>query len=271
MSLKKITSLTMMLSILIMAYTGIMLFIAPPGRIANWANWKILGLSKEQYGQVHTTFMVLILVMTILHVFYNWKPITSYMKNKAKQMIVFTKDMLVAVVLTLVFLVGTLTFITPFSSFLEFGDGIKNSWEKEYGTAPYSHAELSSLESFCKKLGFDIKESEKILKNNNIIFEPSQSLSQIADDNSVSPQFIYNLLKVNFEKNGQEIIELTGLGRKTVKEVASTLKLSTDEFISKLKALGVDASSEDKFKQVAEKYDMSPMDIMIKLGYKKPE
>ncbi len=271
MNLKKITSLTMLLSIVVMTYTGVMLFIAPPGRIANWANWEIIGLSKEQYAQIHTTFMVLIIVMTILHLFYNWKPITSYMKNKAKQMVVFTKDMLIAVLLTFVFLIGTLNGFIPFSSFLEFGDGIKNSWEKEYGTAPYSHAELSSFESFCKKLGFDISKSEKILKANNITFELSQSLSQIAHGNSVSPQFIYNLLKVNFEKNGQGSIPLTGLGKKTIKELASTLKLSTNEFMSKLKALGLEANSEDKFKQVTEKYDMSPMDILIKLGYKKPE
>jgi len=271
MNLKKITSLTMLLSIVVMTYTGVMLFIAPPGRIANWANWEIIGLSKEQYAQIHTSFMVLIVFMTILHLFYNWKPITSYMKNNAKQMVVFTKDMLVAVLLTFVFLIGTLNGFVPFSSFIEFGDGIKNSWEKDYGTAPYSHAELSSLKSFSKKLGFDIVQSEEILKANNITFDSSQSLSQIADDNSVSPQFIYNLLKVNFEKNGQEIIELTGLGRKTVKEVAQTLKLSTNEFISKLKTLGVEAASDDKFKQVAEKYDMSPMDIMTRLGYKKPQ
>ncbi len=135
----------MLCSIIVMTYTGIMLFIAPPGRIANWANWKLLGLGKEDYAQIHITFMVLFVVMTILHVFYNWKPITSYMKIKAKEMIVFTKDMIVALVLTLIFIFGTIFAVPPFTTFLDFGDGIKHSWEKEYGTAPYSHAELSSF------------------------------------------------------------------------------------------------------------------------------
>lgn len=271
MSLKKITSLTMLWSILIMTYTGVMLFIAPPGRIANWANWKLLGLGKEDYAQMHSTFMVLFVVMTLLHVYYNWKPMTSYMKNKAKEMIVFTKDMIAAIVLSLVFVVGTLVGSVPFSSFLEFGDGIKNSWEKEYGTAPYSHAELSSLKMFCKKLGFDLDKSKEILNSNNIKFEESQSLIQIGEANSVSPQFIYNLLKKNFEKDGKATIELTGLGKKTVEQVAQTLRLETSDFISKLKALGIEAKKDDKFRMAAEKADMSPMDVMVELGFKKPE
>jgi len=269
MNLKKITSLTMLCSIIVMTYTGIMLFIAPPGRIANWANWKLLGLGKEDYAQIHITFMVLFVVMTILHVFYNWKPITSYMKNKAKEMIVFTKDMIVALVLTLIFIFGTIFAIPPFTTFLDFGDGIKHSWEKDYGTAPYSHAELSSFKMFTKKLDYDLEKSEEILNSNNIKFERTQSLSYIGNENSVSPQFIFNLLKKNFEKDGKITIALTGMGKKTIFEVAQTLNLSTDEFILKLKTLGIEANENDKFKKVVEKYDMSPMDVIEKLGYKK--
>ncbi|MGB6327499.1 MAG: DUF4405 domain-containing protein [Halarcobacter sp.] len=269
MNLKKITSLTMLCSIIVMTYTGIMLFIAPPGRIANWANWKLLGLGKEDYAQIHITFMVLFVVMTILHVFYNWKPITSYMKNKAKEMIVFTKDMIVALVLTLIFIFGTIFAVPPFTTFLDFGDGIKHSWEKEYGTAPYSHAELSSFKMFTKKLDYDLAKSEEILNSNNIKFERTQSLSYIGNENSVSPQFIFNLLKKNFEKDGKVTIALTGMGKKTIFEVAQTLNLSTDEFILKLKTLGIEANENDKFKKVVEKYDMSPMDVIEKLGYKK--
>ena len=271
MNLKKITSLTMMFVMLIMTYTGIMLFISPPGRIANWANWKLLGLSKESYAQIHSIFMALFIIMALIHVYYNWKPLTSYMKNTAKEMVFFTKDMLVAVILTTVFLLGTIFWIPPFSSFLDFGKGIKNSWEKEYGTAPYSHAELASLKAFVKKMGYDLEKSQEILKTNNIKFEVTQSLTQIANENSLSPQFVYVLLRKNFEKEGEETIQLTGLGRKTISEVAETLRLSNTEFITKLKALGIEAKEDEKFKDVAEKYDMSPMDVVKKLGYKKPE
>lgn len=271
MNLKKITSLTMLLAMIVMSFSGIMLFIAPPGRVANWANWEILNFSKDLFAQIHTSFMVLFIVMTILHLFYNWKPITSYLKNRTKQMILFTNDMLVAIIITIIFLFGTINSISPFSTFLNFGDQIKNSWEKEYGTAPYSHAELSSLKMFCKKLGFDLEESKKILFSNNINFDESQSLSQIGNDNQISPQFIYNLLKTNLQKKSEKIIPLTGMGKKSISEVAQTLNLSSSDFIKKLKSIGIEAKSDDKFKEVSENYDMSPMDVITKLGYKKPE
>ena len=271
MSLKKITSLTMMFVMIIMTYTGVILFITPPGRIANWANWELLGLSKSQYAQIHSTFMVLFIIMTLIHVFYNWKPLISYMKNRAKELIVFTKDMIVSIILTLFVLVGTIYEFSPFTNFLDFGEGIKNSWEKEYGTAPYSHAELSSLKSFTKKLGYDLEKAKNLLKVNNIRFEENQSLSQIAKANSLSPQFIYNLFRKSFEKAGEETIQLTGMGKKKVSEVAITLKLSNEELIAKLKELGIDARADDKFKEISEKYDLSPMDVIEKLGYKKPE
>ena len=271
MNLRKITSLTMMLVMLIMTYTGIILFITPPGRIANWANWELLGLSKNQYGEIHSVFMVLFIVTTLIHVYYNWKPLINYMKNKAKELIVFTKDMIVSLILVLVFLFGTVYEVVPFSTFLNFGDSIKNSWEKEYGTAPYSHAELSSLSKFTKKMGYDLNKSKEILEINNIKFEVTQSLSQIGKENNLSPQFIYKLLSKHFEKVGEKKVNLTGLGKKKISEVAETLGLSNDEFILKLKTLGIEAEEDMKFKKVLEKFDKSPMDIIEELGYKKPE
>lgn len=213
--LRKVTSLTMLLSIVVLTYTGIMLFIAPPGRVANWANWKLLGLSKEDNAQIHITFMFLFVVMTILHVYYNWKPITSYMKDKAKEMIVLTKDMIVAIVITLVFIFGTLLSVPPFSTFIDFGEEIKHSWEKDYGRAPYSHAELSTLEVFTKRLGFDLEKSKEILVLNSIKFEETQTIKDISEENSVSPQFIYNLLKNNFEKDGKRTYGSKHLGKGT--------------------------------------------------------
>jgi len=257
----------MLLAIVVMTYTGVILFIAPPGRIANWANWEILGLTKTEYANLHSTMMVLFVLATVLHIYYNWRPITSYLSNSARQMVVFTKEMVVASLLVAVFVGATLSLIPPFSNFLVFGEDMKEGWEKEYGTAPYSHAELSSLEGFCKKLGFALEKSEEILKSNGIKYEITNSLSQIAEENSVSPQFIYTLLKTNFSKYTQTTTELSGLGKKQIKEIATTLGISTDEFILKLQKLGIEAKGDDKFKEIVEKYDMSPTDVINKMGY----
>ena len=48
--------------------------------------------------------MVLFILATILHIYYNWKPLISYMKNEARQFILFTKDMIIATILFLFFI-----------------------------------------------------------------------------------------------------------------------------------------------------------------------
>ena len=119
MKLKKITSLVMLWSMIMMTYTGIVLYIAPHGRVAYWTNWELFGWSKDQFAEIHTTFMVLFIVTTLLHIYYNWKPLTSYMKNQAKAFVFFTKEMVVALSIVLLFLIGTLYTIVPFSTFLD--------------------------------------------------------------------------------------------------------------------------------------------------------
>ena len=113
--------------------------------------------------------------------------------------------------------------------------------------------------------------SKTILTSNNITFEEEQSLSQIAKLNGISPKFIYDLLRKNFEKSEEKTVPLSGLGKKSIKEVAQTLGLSTQEFIGKLKTLDIAANEDDKFKEVVESKDLSPSDVLDKLGYKKAD
>lgn len=269
MSLKKVTSLTMMLTMIMMTYTGIVLFITPPGRIAHWAQWKLLGMTKEQYGAVHSTLMVLFIVATILHVYYNWKPLTSYMKNKAKQMVVFTKEMVVAVLLTAIFMTGALYEFSPFSNFLNFGSDVKESWEKEYGTPPYSHAELSSLAEFLQKLNYDLAQSEKILHQHGIEYTLQQSLEDIAKENGTSPQKVYKILRKKLEKSGDSQNKLlSGLGKKSIKSVAEAMEMTTEELIVQLRSLGIKAKEDDKFKVIVEEHDQSPSDVVKALGFR---
>jgi hypothetical protein len=267
MSLKKITSLTMLLGIFVMAFTGILLFITPPGRVANWTNWEIFGMSKGLIGDIHSTFMVLFIIATILHIVFNLRPMISYMKNTAREFVLFTKEMIVAIILTLIFLLGTIYEVTPFSTFLDFGTSIKNSWEKSYSTAPYSHAELSSLKEFSKNMNYKLEDVEKLLSLKNIIYEQEQTLSSIAKSNDISPNRLFDII-VQSDKQQKKNIPLSGLGKKTVSEIAETLGITTEEFISRLDSIGLKVSKNDKFKEVVEQKNLTPMSVLEKLGFK---
>ena len=102
MKMRKITSLTAGVSFLLMVLTSIVLYILPQGRVAYWADWRLWGLSKSDWGNIHINMGFLFLAALCLHIYYNWRAITSYLKDKARRMKVFTPDFNVALIVTVV-------------------------------------------------------------------------------------------------------------------------------------------------------------------------
>ena len=201
-SFRRFTSLTITLSFLIMSYTGIILFLAPKGRVGNWTNWQLLGLEKTQYTNLHVTFMVLFLVGIIFHIYLNWSSLLNYLKNRTRTFSLLTKEFLLAFGINLLFVVGTLYYWTPFDQFLDFQDDLKAMWEKKVDKAPYNHAELSTLEEFAQKMGRDVsvmiaKLNAKKLRG----IESTKTIHQIAKENGKSPAQIFDIINTKtFQK-----------------------------------------------------------------------
>ena len=145
MNMRKITSLTALLSFVLEMLTSVILYIVPQGRVAYWSDWRLWGLSKSQWGSLHVNLGVLFLIAICLHTYYNWSAIVAYLKNRAAQLRIFSTDFTVALILCLVFALGTYWELPPFSTIIEIGDQIKEAAAKKYGEPPYGHAELSSL------------------------------------------------------------------------------------------------------------------------------
>lgn len=201
-SFRRFISLTITLSFLIMSYTGIILFLAPKGRVANWTNWQLLGLDKTQYTNLHVTFMVLFLVGIIFHIYLNWSSLLNYLKNKARTFSLLTKEFLLAFGINLLFVVGTLYYWTPFDQFLDFQDDLKAMWEKKVDKAPYNHAELSTLEEFAQKMGRDVSVMIAELNAKKLRgIESTKTINQIAKENGKSPAQIFDIINTKtFQK-----------------------------------------------------------------------
>jgi len=78
MKVRKIASLTAALSFLLMVLTSIILYIVPEGRVAYWADWRLWGLTKSDWGNIHINLGLLFLIALFLHIYYNWKPLVLY-------------------------------------------------------------------------------------------------------------------------------------------------------------------------------------------------
>ena len=268
--MKKITSLSLGFSFLIMSYTGIMLYFVPKGKVAYWADWHLFGLSKTQYGDLHTTSMVTFLFFGILHIYYNWKPIVSYLKDTNKKISFTKKEFLIAFGLNTIFIVGTLFMAQPFKAFLDLEESIKESWTKEYGEPPYGHAEETKLKIFCKKLNIDYNEASKILTSNNIIFKGDETLLNIGKKNNISPSYIYKLINTTAttQKSTDKSLDKedsnipSGLGRKTLQELNDMKKIELNKAIAILKEKGLsDVTPDSKIKNIADELDIMPIDV----------
>ncbi len=284
--MKRVTSLSLGISFLIMSYTGIMLFIAPHGRVAYWSDWHLWGLTKTDYGNIHTTAMVVFLIFGILHIYYNWKLIVKYLRNKQKKISFTKKEFLAAFILNLVFFLGTLFAIQPFQGFINMGEAIKDNWTKTYGEPPYGHAEETKLKVFCKKQKLDLNKAKENLKAKNIKFKENDSLKTIAKNSNLAPSDIYKIIskdnkksniKIKTDKtksktdkidsnNNEEIIKdentPSKLGRRTLKELNKMKKIDLDRAIKILKDKGIsDAASDNRLKNLADELEITPLEV----------
>ena len=258
--LRKTVSLTLAWMFTVSTISGIMLYISPPGRIAHWSDWSMLWLTKSQWDHLHTVTTILMLIAVGLHLYYNWKQFISYMKDKITKLFSATKELLISLLITFTIALGALYQVPPFSLIINFGDYISEEWEVKYGTPPYNHAELDTVERFCKKLKIDYEGSKEKLKKANISFAESDRLLDIANNYKISPQKIYNIIIEN--QTVPIKIKGSGMGKKTLAQVCEIRGLDLDTVLLKLKEQGISANEDEKFKNIAEQNGISPMELL---------
>ena len=282
MNMRKITSMTMLVSILLLCVNSVVLYIVPEGRVAYWADWHLIGLTKSQWGDQHITVGVLFLVASILHVFYNWSPIVAYMKNKAKEIKVFTGSFNVALLLTILVAVGTYYEVPPMSTILDIGAAIKDGGAEKYGEPPYGHAELSSLKFFAKKEDLDLEKAIALLKEAGLKVEgEKETLKSVAINNSLTPQEVYEVIKsakivkeavVKPEVQGAaDTVQASrvampdhprpGFGRRTLDDVCEEYGLDSGNIIEGMKKLGVECTGDMTIKDISKESGKEPLEI----------
>ncbi|MDG5469671.1 DUF4405 domain-containing protein [Deltaproteobacteria bacterium IMCC39524] len=258
--IRKTISLTALLSFILLMLTSIILYIIPAGRVAYWADYHLWGLTKTQWGDLHINLGFLFFATILAHTYYNWKAIATYMKNKAKEFRLFTKEFNVALFLTLAFSAGTLYGIPPFSSILQWGEDISSKANAFYGEPPYGHAELSSFQTFSNKMELDLFQSIERLNNSGISFENSgQTLKEIASLNYVSPNDIYLAISPLHERIKTFPKQPpAGLGMRPLIDLCQEYSVSIKSVLSILADNGISAKETMSIKEVANLAGIDP-------------
>ncbi len=276
MNMRKITSMTMVWSLIVLTFNSIVLYVVPEGRIANWADWRFWGLDKHDWSAQHTTVGFLFIFAGLLHIYYNWKPIVSYMKNKAKKLRLVTGASGIGLALTVIFVVGTLLEVPPMSTIVKFSEQIKESAAQTYGDPPYGQAQSSSLKGFTSRLGLDLTKSKELLAAAGIeAVDDKEMIADIAKRSSRTPQQIYDIIKGGNRETGgahqaDHSVETpaeegappkSGMGKKTIGQLCEEIGEDCDMIIAGLKKRGMTIDPEQKLKDLAAENDMGPMQV----------
>ncbi len=266
---KSFTSFGLLFTFIIIGLTGLVLYITPPGRVAKWVVWTFLGLEKAEWQAIHTVFSYLFLLLGIIHTFFlNWKIMLSYFRKKGMQGLNRKKELLLSSLLVLVFLLGTLFKIPPFQTVMDFGEYLTESWEKQEQQAPMPHTEAMSLVALSKKLVKASPEEirQKLLNRKLNVAHVDLTLADIGQENGLSPYEIYRMIAADHARRTQDPTEQlsagSGIGRKTVGEIAAILNRDAVDLLTRLKDQGIDATENERLKDIAEKAGKTPLEVL---------
>ena len=248
-------------SMLVIIVSGIVLYISPAGRYANWVNWKITGFTKEEWASIHSLFSFAFVALTIFHLFtVNWKAFWSYIRTKTRAGINKKREMAISLILVALFFFGITFPFPPFSYVTEFGEFMALSWEKNELEAPVPHAELLTIGQLSEQLKYaSADDLARKFKNHNIVYDNTdvQTLQEIAIKNGKTPEEVYRLVS---EKSGAERPG-AGMGRKTIENLAEESGKSVDEVIKILSEKNIKAEKGQTIRQIGDNNNIAPKDI----------
>jgi hypothetical protein len=279
MHYRGLTSLFSVSGFILMVVTGIILYIMPHGRVAYWTDWHFWGLNKDQWGNIHIIASFLWVVAGAFHLYFNWNVLTAYIYKKARGGWRLKKELALTIVVTVVVVVFSIYPAPPFSSFLDLGSHIKDSWVSgpEY-EPPFGHAELLSLSGFSRKMGIDPAEAMNKLKESGLeIDSPTSSLETLARRNNISPMTLYTIIKPLEKKPAlpassektvytlesvEDLFSGTGIGRKPLADVIQELNLDPEQIKTRMERKNLKISGDENLKSAADRYNVSPLDLM---------
>ncbi len=258
MKTRRVVSLTLLFAICGMFISGIVLYIVPQGRIAYWANWKLWGLTKTQWGYLHTNLGLLMVLAGALHIYYNWGPLKVYLKDHARRLRVFTPEFNFSLVLFVVFVAGTLAAWPPLVWIQKGEDVIKDAGAARLGEPPYGHAEKSPLRDFLRNVGLEPEGALANLAAEGIeVPDLGVSIEELAVAGDRSPRDLYLIMKGpgGGEPAGPVPLPQSmpmGSGRLTLKEFCSRYGRDAEQAVAVLEAAGWQAEPEDTLWEISE-------------------
>ena len=259
---KVFVSFYVVFSFVALALSGIVLYVAPPGRIANWSVWRMALLSKAQWQAVHTVVALLFLVAAGFHIYFNWKVLVAYLKSKLHEGLRMKRELATATAAAVVLLTVTIAGVPPSSTVMDVGEGIKNSWSTAATEPPVPHAELLTVEKLSETVKIPTEKVVANLETHGVkMAKPGMTVQQIADQNNLTPQQVYQRIQSEDAKPTVNLAEGGGWGRMNVQQVCERYSVPVGTGVERLRATGIEAESGTMLRELATAQGKTPIAI----------
>ena len=286
----------------LMAFTGIILFLTPPGRVANWTGWTLIALTKHQWGGLHIWFGLLFIITSAFHLYFNWKPLVSYFKDKVSQSFAMRAEWIIALIIPAIVFVGTLAEIKPFSSLLALNETIKHSWEAPNKRAPVPHAEslsLASVSEYIQDVNLETMVANLKAKGIEVSSDDVDVVfGDLAETSGMTPNQLFEIAvgqsgyysssvafcaseqgagsrtgersqgdgqKSEADSHSQGGGSGSGFGRMTLRQFCAQLELETNAAIKTLNNLGFTATPDMTIRAIADSAGAHPSEVRTAL------
>lgn len=267
--LKKTVTLVLFFGLFFVLVSGLVMFTAPPARVASWADWGFLGLSRQAWEGAHLAMGVLVVAAGLLHAMLHMDAFLDHLRDDDGMVIVFTKPFFAGLIVVVGLFAAALAGAPPMAQLARLGDHLQERAADTYGEPPYAAAERSTLADFARRMGMDTEKALALLRLKNIKADSGDlTLAEIARQNRVAPGGVFEALKMVMEPSGgtAAITGLPkepppGLGRRKLSDICEEYGLDLAQALGRLSTSGFKAQPAWTLAEIAKASNVLPIAV----------
>lgn len=188
-------SFNLLFTFVLMLLSGLILYFKPEGTVARWLDWKILGVDKSGWESLHTVFSFLFLAFALFHILrIHLRNLRAYMLNYKPRG--FRRELYVSLVISVVFLAGTLMYLPPFHLIYQAGNALSDEWAGMVQVESETIVPRHSLEKVATELGMDSKSLKEWMSRQDMEKLSSRAtLMEHAENLGITPYTLYERMR----------------------------------------------------------------------------
>lgn len=119
-----------MLSFFLMLTSGVVMFLAPSGKVARNIGWALMGLGRPEWQTLHLSFAVVFIIAGLSHLVCNWRGLLHHLRDRATRHLTLKWEAGLALVATIWLVASAMLMLPPANNLHELNQYFRKTfWE----------------------------------------------------------------------------------------------------------------------------------------------